>query len=276
MEFTGNIPYTLKNDYMFKAVFQENEKVLKGFLSSLLNIPVQSIQTIHIENPIILGETVTNKSTCLDILLVLNNNSRINIELQVVSQPYWINRSLTYLCRLYNHLDVGEHYDQALKSIHISIIDFQLFTNEETFYSQNLLMDIKNHRIYSDNLCLNVLSLKHIENATQEERDSGLYDWAKLFAAKTWEELKMIAKNNETLQEAQKTMQTLSDSWVVRLQCEMEEYDRRMHQRQIKDAFEKGQEEGARKERERMLAENQKLETEVQRLKALLQQKTTD
>ena len=33
---TGKIDYTLMNDYMFRAVLQENEKVLKGLVSSLL------------------------------------------------------------------------------------------------------------------------------------------------------------------------------------------------------------------------------------------------
>ncbi len=56
MNFTGKIRYTLKNDYMFKAVFQQNKHVLKGFLSALLNIPQDQITEIHLENPIILGK----------------------------------------------------------------------------------------------------------------------------------------------------------------------------------------------------------------------------
>ena len=58
MHFTGKIRYTLKNDYMFKAVFQQNEDVLKGFLASLLNLPVSHIRNVHIENPMILGKNI--------------------------------------------------------------------------------------------------------------------------------------------------------------------------------------------------------------------------
>lgn len=182
--------------------------------------------------------------------------------MQVVSQKAWINQSLIYLSRLYNHLDVGEDYDHALKSIHFAIIDFQLFEHETVFYSQNLLMDKNTHRIYSDNLCLNVLSLKHIENATASERKNGLYQWAKLFAAKTWEELKIIAKNNDILQEAEETMKDLSHNWVVQLQCEMREYDRKMHQLEVRDAFNEGIAEGTRQEHERMKEVQAKLEQE--------------
>lgn len=35
---TGRIDYTLMNDYMFRAVLQQNENVLKGLISSLLHL----------------------------------------------------------------------------------------------------------------------------------------------------------------------------------------------------------------------------------------------
>ena len=33
----GEIDYTLTNDYMFRAILQSNEKVLRGLISSLLH-----------------------------------------------------------------------------------------------------------------------------------------------------------------------------------------------------------------------------------------------
>ena len=62
------IRYTLKNDYMFKAVFQQNEDVLKGFLASLLNLPVSHIRNVHIENPMILGKNIYGKEIWLEYL----------------------------------------------------------------------------------------------------------------------------------------------------------------------------------------------------------------
>ena len=220
MEFTGKIRYSFKNDYMFKAVLQKNPNVLKNLLASLLHLQINEIQSIDIKNPIVLGENIDNKAVILDILLVLNGNRQINIELQVVAQSFWKERSLTYLCKLYNQLNVGEEYSEAMKTIHIGILDFELFPGEEQFYSQNLFMDKITHRIYSDNLALNVLCLKEIENATQEDRDCGLYLWAKLFAATTWEELMMIAENNDVLKDAVVTIKQLSEDQRIRLQCE--------------------------------------------------------
>lgn len=52
------------------------------------------------------------------------------------------------------------------------------------------LINIKNHRKYSDNLTLNVLDLSHIELATEEDKLYHIHKWAMLFKATTWEEIK--------------------------------------------------------------------------------------
>ena len=278
--------------FMFKAVFQQNEDVLKGFLASLLNLPVSHIRNVHIENPMILGKNIYGKEIWLDIRLTLNNRALINIEMQVLPQPFWINRSLTYLCRLYNQLKSGESYGSARQVIHIAIIDFQLFDGESQFYSQNRFMDKKTHRIYSDNLCLNVLSLKHIENATPEERASGLYEWGRLFAASTWEELKMLSEDNRLFKEVEETMQSLSQDEDVMDICHMREFDlqmqeydrkmleyeRRMHQQmkrinaQLQNDNALLQNDNAQLQNDNALLhqDNQQLHQEVERLKSLL------
>lgn len=67
-------------------------------------------------------------------------------------------------------------------------------------------MDMNKHRIYSDKFQVNVLELKQIELATEEDKKRNLDFWAKLFKARTWEELRMIAKDNEYFTEASNTL----------------------------------------------------------------------
>jgi hypothetical protein len=112
---------------------------------------------------------------------------------------------------------VGKAYDQVMKTVHIGILDFELFENEDTFYSKNLLMDTKTQRIYSDKLGVNVLNLRHMENATQEDKANGLYAWARLFASSTWEELKMAVENSEIMQEAVVTFKELTEDEKIRM-----------------------------------------------------------
>lgn len=80
---TGQIDYTLLNDYMFHIVLQNNEPVLRGLVSSLLHLPPTEILSIQIMNPILPGEAISNKEFVLDIQIFLNNNTYLNLELQV-------------------------------------------------------------------------------------------------------------------------------------------------------------------------------------------------
>ena len=79
---TGPIRYTLRNDYMFKAVLQKNKRALTGLLAALLYLPAEEIVDTIIMNPIELGETVDDKTCILDIKIKLNDNKIINIELR--------------------------------------------------------------------------------------------------------------------------------------------------------------------------------------------------
>ncbi|MCM1426694.1 MAG: Rpn family recombination-promoting nuclease/putative transposase, partial [Eubacterium sp.] len=95
----GSLPYSMTNDYMFRAVFQTNNKALRGLICSLLHLHEEDIASVEITNPIILGESIKNKEFRLDINVKLNSHSRINLEMQVTGRLIWSNRSLSYLCR---------------------------------------------------------------------------------------------------------------------------------------------------------------------------------
>lgn len=272
-QLSGPLKYTLKNDYLFKATFQKNQHVLHGFLSSLLNIPITDITHTHIENPIQIGADISNKDMILDLLVTLNHERRINIELQILHQSFWPERSLGYACKTFtNQLKKGQNYDTLMQTIHIAIIDFPLFPDEHIFYSQNFFMDVVTRRIYSDKLSIYVLCLKHIEHATQADYDSGLYQWAKLFSATTWEELKMIAQNNTTINDAVCTIQELTADERVRLQCEARERYERDWNSEMSAMHKKGLQEGIQQERERNRLERQKnlniIQTKEAELKA--------
>lgn len=91
-----------------------------------------------------------------------------------------------------------------------------------------MLMNVKNHTIYSDKIRLSVLNLSRIDLADEEDQQYHLDYWASLFKATTWEELKMLAKQDEFINEASATVYQLSQEEMIRLQCEArEDYCRR-------------------------------------------------
>ncbi len=224
---SGKIDYTLTNNYMFHVVLQECQPVLWGLIRSLLRLNDEEIKEITIKNPIVPGEMIENKTFILDILLVMNNNTTINLEMQVENENNWTDRSLSYLCRNFDQLHRGQDYDFVFDTYHIGILDYTLFKDKPEFYAENMMMNIRNHKIFNDKFHLNVLSLNQIHLATEEDKLWSLDLWAKLFKATTWEDLKMIADNNSTMATATKVIYEYNEDELIRRQCRArEEYER--------------------------------------------------
>jgi predicted transposase/invertase (TIGR01784 family) len=206
MEQTGKLPYTFQNDLMFKLVLQGNKEVLNHLLCALLHLKPEEIIDTQILNPYMVGHVVRDKTCILDIRILLNRNRIVNLEMQVVNEQNWRDRSVFYLCRVHDQLSKGDDYKDAQPTVHIGIIAFDLdFAPEDNtneFYAEHVLMNKRTKKIYSSKIGLNVLNLSHIEDATQEDRDTGLYNWAKLFSATTWEELKNMAEESKIYADA--------------------------------------------------------------------------
>ncbi len=224
---TGKLCYTLTNDYLFHIVFQKNRKILRGLVQSLLNLKDEEIIDIVLENPITPSEIVNDKTVILDLLITLNNNKKINIEMQVLNNNDWPERSLTYLCKAFDNLQEGQDYIDVMSAIHIGILDFTLFPEHPEFYAHYAMKNIINNNIYSDKLLLNVLDLNQIHLATDEDIACGLQHWARLFKAKTWEELQMLASEYEVFEDITDTMQQALADKKTRMECEARErYER--------------------------------------------------
>ena len=223
---TGKIPFNMTNDYMFRAVLQKNNRVLRGLIKALLDLSESDIKEVRITNPIILGESIDAKQMWLDINVILNNHTIINLEMQVANMLNWRNRSISYICRSYDNLNRGSKYNDARPVIHIGFLDFSLEGAMPEFFATYKLANIKTHQIYSDNLTLCVVDLNKTELATDEDKEYGIDRWAKLFKANTWEAVKMLAKDNDYMKEASKTIFELCADFEVKKRCwEREEFE---------------------------------------------------
>ncbi|MBO6260422.1 MAG: PD-(D/E)XK nuclease family transposase [Lachnospiraceae bacterium] len=68
----GPVPISMTNDYLFKALLQKNEKVLRALICSLLHLKPEDLWDIQITNPIILGESINDKDIVLDVNVSFN------------------------------------------------------------------------------------------------------------------------------------------------------------------------------------------------------------
>ena len=95
---SGKLPSTLLNDLMFRIVFESNPDCLKKLLCALLHMKESEIKQIKLNKSILLGDQIPDKKYIFDLNLLMNNEKIIHLELQVLSQSYWSERSLCYLC----------------------------------------------------------------------------------------------------------------------------------------------------------------------------------
>lgn len=68
---TGPLTIPMTNDYLFRALLQQNNKVLKGLISSLMHLPFYKIISVEITNPIELGKSINAKDFFLDVKVLL-------------------------------------------------------------------------------------------------------------------------------------------------------------------------------------------------------------
>lgn len=225
---SGPLPHSLLNDLMFRIVFESDQNGLKNLLCSLLHYKPEQITKIEIRTPIQLGKSVDEKKYIFDFFLLLNTQEKIHLELQVLHQNFWTERSLCYLCREFGSLNAGDTYDKVKRLIQIDILDFDLYESSQEFYSTYHLANDKTGRIYSDKLCLHVLELSKAEYATADDRAYNIDYWARLFKATTWEELKMLANEQVNLQSTVETIYRVNADDYVRAELEAREDELRL------------------------------------------------
>lgn len=139
--------------------------------------------------------------------------------MQVVNEHNWQDRSLSYLCRSFDQLYQGEEYSSAKPAIHVGFLNFQPFPDYPEFHATYKLKNEKNGMVYSDKFRLNVIDLRHIELASEVDKEFQLDSWARFFTATTWEDVIMIAENNPYIAEAAQTLYEANADQITEMKC---------------------------------------------------------
>lgn len=246
-EAVGQITYGFTNDYMFRAVFQKNTKALKGLLCAVLKRRPEEIISCEITNPIILGESIGEKTCVLDIRIRLNKNEKLNLEMQIGNLENWPKRSVYYLCTMYTDLKKGQDYKDTMPCVHIGFVSQSPFPDCHEFVSRYLLMNPENGHIYGNDISLIMVDLSLADETLSlpsvkelQKDNSELRQWARLFRAGSWEEAMNLATKSETMKEAVVTLRELSEEDKIKMQCQA----RMFYQGDMRSAREEGLKKG--------------------------------
>ena len=117
----------LKIDYVFKKIFSkpENNLELIEFLEAILHIKIVKIE---VKNPELPKDYKDQKLGVLDIRAHINDDTIIDIEMQVSNGRTIINRNLAYSSNIMSgQLQVGEFYKDIKTVISIVILAENVF-----------------------------------------------------------------------------------------------------------------------------------------------------
>lgn len=211
-----------KIDFAFKEMM-ENEDARKGFLSAVLKIAPEDIKETRILNPYLRKVHEDDKLGILDVRVLLNNDTEIDIEINLNRFDAWPKRSLFYVAKMYTgQINPGDSYNKLNKCINISILDFKLFPEEPDCYSCFHLWEDTRHFLYTDRIEFHLLELPKL-SAELKEDSSNILLWAKFINAERKEEFEMLAKRDPYINSAYQQLQIISQDQQKRMEYEARE-----------------------------------------------------
>lgn len=211
-----------KIDFAFKEIMM-NEKARIGFLSAILKLNPVDIKKTELLNTNLRKLHEDEKQGILDVRILLNNATEIDIEIQLSMLSVWADRALFYLAKMYTEqIRPGQNYSVFKKCVSISILDFTLFPDNTDFYSCFHIREDSRHTLYTDKMEFHVLELPKLPDKLKE--DSGdILLWAKFINAERKEEFDMLAEKNTYIESAYEQLQVISQDKQKRLEYEARE-----------------------------------------------------
>ncbi len=203
---------SLKYDFSFKYLFR-NEEVRRHFLSDVLEIPLEEIRSVRLADTYLWKRYRKQKQGILDVVMELNDDSKVNIELQIEMMSYWDRRSLFYWSKMFTEeLLAGQKYWKLKRCICISILGFNLDGRPE--YHKVYRLRDRDGQEFSDRMEIHVIELNKKLNGS-----SRVDNWIRLLNACTEEELDMLETEtkNPGILEAIKEVRVMSLRKTLRM-----------------------------------------------------------
>ena len=206
----------LTNDFIFKKVFGKkgNESILKDFLEAILKIKIKKIELqaeVELER-----ELIDDKTGVLDIEATIDDNTIIDIEMQMRNQYNMKERSLFYWAGLYyTGLKKKEEYKENKRAITINIVNFDMFKEGPYHEKIELRREYKNI-LLTNKLEIHFIQLSKFLKEGQEEKDKKMWQWLTFICNKNRKEVERVMKENKEIEKANEELEYLTGDDAVR------------------------------------------------------------
>ena len=198
----------LCEEYVLREAFGQ-ESVRKQFICDITGIQLTDVKSVTLAPNYLRKAKKRIKQGILDFVMTMDDEVRIDVELQLRPQKFWVKRNLFYLSRLYvDELFVGENYEKLKKCITISILDFNLLEDRHDNHSVFTLKDERGREL-TDLFEIHVVELKKSLSGNE-----AIDRWVRLFQAKSHEDLNELEnQEGEGFRRAVETVKTMSLGW---------------------------------------------------------------
>ena len=228
-------------DFCFQKLM-DNPKVRKGFVAALMKVSPKLIRETKLLPTLLPRESENDKLGILDVRVMLVDGTQLDLEMQVRYFEYWDERAMFYLSKMFvSQMKKGEDYENLKKCIHVSILDFIHFPEDDTCYRTIHLRDDETGKLYSDKLEIQILELKKLPKEVKTGDD--IITWMKFFSGKNREEFNRMRGENEYIDEACNELFKLSADDKKRLEYEQREKAIRDYHSQLNSARRQGERE---------------------------------
>lgn len=226
-------------DFCFKELMK-NPKVRKGFVAAVLGKEPETIHRTVLLPTELRKEFGDDKLGILDVLVELEDGVQINVEMQVPFFEYWENRVLFYVSRIYaGQLREGEDYERLKKCIHVSVLDFVHFPQDQKCYRKISFCDVETGEQYTDLMELHILELKKLP--PEDRNEKGIIRWMRFLGGKNREEFEDMTGRDEYIDEAYNELKKLSLDEEKRMEYEQRQKAIRDYNSQMKSAERRGE-----------------------------------
>ena len=206
-----------------------------------MKLDPEGIKETQILNTNLRKQTEKEKLGILDVRILLDNNTEIDIEIQLAAMNIWADRALFYLAKMYTEqISAGEDYTVFKKCVSISILDFKLFEREPEFYSCFHIREDSRNFLYTDKMEFHVLELPKLPKELKED-SSDIELWGKFINAERKEEFVMLAEKNTYIDSAYQHLQLISQDKEKRMEYEAREKAIRDYNQGILEAEQRGE-----------------------------------
>ena len=203
-----------KNDIVFQSLFnQNNEKITKAFVQALIEEKIDKI--VINQDKELLREKLDDKLGILDLQVDVNNNEKIDVEIQLIEKENFADRLLFYFSKMYGReIKRGDAYNKAKRVVLIAIIDFKLVLTEtitEIETEWKLREKNRPELTLTNSIEIRIIELEKVRKFYGKNKNNIKAQWMLFLDDPNSKEVREIMEKNEEIKEATVVVKQMSE-----------------------------------------------------------------